>query len=354
MSIPPERQKHKKSFVWHILKIALAFALTGFILSKISFNDLGILWQRLSVTWLLAYILVLVAGLWTMARRYWMLVDQGIPFGQFFRLVVLQTVVGNVIATTAGAVSYIAVLHSQHKIQVRHGILSLLIARFGDMLILFLALLLSSMVLWPQIAGLHLLVIVLLASMVGIGILSLGIAIFHQPFLIFSTRFLHYAQMERIPLIEKFAKTLTNLTYQESRRFLALFRSLVVYSSLLFLLGFSSSYCSVELFAVPIGPWPILFMLSLTQLMAIVPIQVFGGLGVYDVTLMYLYGLFGIGESEIAPVIIGWRILFYFLNFLWLLYLPLNTLWQRTSVRKINRQQDDALEQPKDRRTSAE
>jgi len=78
----------------------------------------------------------------------------------------------------------------------------------------------------------------------------------------------------------------------------------------------------VRAFAMPIGTWPIVFVISLTQLLAIVPIQVFGGLGVYEFTSIYLYGLFGISQSEAAALVLGIRIILSVLSLALLLYLP--------------------------------
>jgi len=89
----------------------------------------------------------------------------------------------------------------------------------------------------------------------------------------------------------------------------------------------------MRLFAVSIGAWPVLFIISLIQLLSIIPIQVFGGLGVYEVTSLYLYGLFSISRPEIVPVIISSRIYLYLLNLLLLLYLPLDSRLGREEVK---------------------
>jgi uncharacterized membrane protein YbhN (UPF0104 family) len=74
------------------------------------------------------------------------------------------------------------------------------------------------------------------------------------------------------------------------------------------------AYSSLQIFGVRIDIWPVIFVVSLTQIMTLVPIQVFGGLGLYDFTYLYLYGLFGIDRSEFAPVIVALRLCFYLTN----------------------------------------
>jgi uncharacterized membrane protein YbhN (UPF0104 family) len=63
--------------------------------------------------------------------------------------------------------------------------------------------------------------------------------------------------------------------------------------------------------------------------MGIIPIQAFGGLGVCDVMSMYLYGLFGINQPEIAAILIGSRIIFYVVYGVMLLYIPIESWLNR-------------------------
>ena len=67
----------------------------------------------------------------------------------------------------------------------------------------------------------------------------------------------------------------------------------------------------------------------------VVPVQVFGGLGVTDITTMYLLGLFGINQPQLAATIIGLRIIFYAANLLLLLYLPLDVLLDHAKGRNL-------------------
>ena len=75
-------------------------------------------------------------------------------------------------------------------------------------------------------------------------------------------------------------------------------------------------YC--ELF-----PWDA----PMEKILSIVPIQVFGGLGVSEAASLVLFGLFGFVESELAAVLIGMRILFTLTNLAALLYLPAYALF---------------------------
>ena len=66
-----------------------------------------------------------------------------------------------------------------------------------------------------------------------------------------------------------------------------------------------------------------IWMMALTQLIGFIPILVFGGLGVNDITAMYLYSLLGVRQELVAPIVIAARIYLYLLNISLLPYLAL-------------------------------
>jgi hypothetical protein len=132
--------------------------------------------HRLSVAWLAGCIITFYGMVWITARRYWLLTGEKVPFRRLLNLVILQTVLGNLVSTSVGALSYVAILRSKHQLHVSRGITSLLLAKVSDLLMLLLALALSSTVLWPQITTLHWPILLLLNSMVGLlAIISLTV-----------------------------------------------------------------------------------------------------------------------------------------------------------------------------------
>src|SRR5690349_14119388 len=103
MSISEAHQQYKmttRSLKWTILKITLAIVLIGFIVTRTTFSDLYTLWNRISVPWMLCSILAFFAIICSMARRYWLLIDRKITFRQTITLVIIQTVIGNLFATS--------------------------------------------------------------------------------------------------------------------------------------------------------------------------------------------------------------------------------------------------------------
>ena len=88
-------------------------------------------------------------------------------------------------------------------------------------------------------------------------------------------------------------------------------------------------YTNIRLFVIPITVWSIIFISALIQLLSIIPISVFGGLGVAEISIMYLFGFFGIPQEESAALVLGLRILSYLFNGLSLVYIPIFSYFDR-------------------------
>jgi uncharacterized protein (TIRG00374 family) len=311
--------------LWGVLKIGLAVVLAGFVFRQTSVGELAALWQRISLSWLLVAILSFWVVIWFNARRYWLLLDGKATFRQILSLVVLQTSLGNLIATSAGAVSYVGVLRSKYEVQLSRGISSLLLARFGDMIALILALALSSAFVWFQVSSLQLLVALLLLAMLGLSVVFVLVLVLRQRIVGLIERLIELLRLNRVGFVERVVKGLSVLAEQDTDYLRRLTGPLLVYSLLSLTFTFAFAYATVRLFAIPLGLWQLVFMFALMQFMTLIPIQVFGGLGVSDVTSLYLYGLFGISQAAVTPAVIGSRILFYLMNLLLLLYFPLES-----------------------------
>ena len=314
--------RSRRRTIWTIAKIALALALMAFVLSRTSIDDVLSVARRASVGWLVLAAVAFCGSAWFLTLRYWILIGRQIALSQLFSVVVLQNAISNFAATGLGAASYVAVLRGEHQVTVRRGIASLLLARVGDLIALFPALAASAYFAWAQIDPLHPVVIVLLAAMIVGLIMLLLIVSFRRPFAVIvhslQARFGDTSSnlvLRILGLASELANTDPGSLYRK-------LGSLVAYSCLVMACSGFWVYCVVRAFAMPIGTWPIVFVISLTQLLAIVPIQVFGGLGVYEFTSIYLYGLFGIGQSEAAALVLGIRIILSVLSLALLLYLP--------------------------------
>ena len=71
----------------------------------------------------------------------------------------------------------------------------------------------------------------------------------------------------------------------------------------------------------------VVFPNAFVQLISWVPIRVFGGLGISETSLVYLFGVFGLPAGQMAAMGIGLRLILYGFTLLVLSYLPLSALF---------------------------
>lgn len=319
---PTDGGRARKVSVWGLLKILMAVALAGFVISNIQPSDLGKLIGRISVPWLIVGVAALVCTTWCLTVRYWILLERQVPLPQMLGIVILQNGLTSFVASAAGLASYLVTLRGEYGISVRRGVMSLLIARWGDVLAIDAALAISSWVLWPQIAPLRAMVTVLLVGITG-GLLVLCIPIIlPQPTSVAIHKLVRATRLNRVDFMDRTAQRLIMELDADAGKMRRSLLPLTGYSCLIFVLMTCWVYAVVRAFALPIDIWSIAFVGALTQLMTVIPIQVFGGLGVFDVTSMYLYGLFDIAQPESALFIVSLRAILYLVNGLLLLYLP--------------------------------
>jgi uncharacterized membrane protein YbhN (UPF0104 family) len=119
---------------------------------------------------------------------------------------------------------------------------------------------------------------------------------------------------------------------RQDRDALLLTMKWVISGSLLYLVvSMAWLYAGLRVFDVRLGVWEVAYSSALYYLVTYVPIQIFGGLGVTDTTMMYVYGLFGPSQAQMAAVMIGLRLLVYLMNLSLLVYLPLYAALYRPS-----------------------
>lgn len=311
--------------LWNLLKAAIAIGLAAYVFTRVNIEDLIRAWQQISPAWLLAEILIFGLMVWAMARRYWVLIAKQTTFRQLLGLVVVQTAIGNLVATSAGAASYVLLLRGRHQVNLTQGIGSIILARIYDLVVLIVALALSGWMVWEKVVGLRWLIASLLAIMLCVTLLLPVAYVIRRPLVGASRGLAERSKLDRFAFVTRFIRSLESFAEQDMAEARASAVEVGLFSVLILGLNIALAYCSVQLFAIPIGIWPIIFMLALTQIVGLIPIQVSGGLGVFDVTLLYLYGLFGFAQAQIAPAIIGWRVISYAINLLLLSYLPIES-----------------------------
>jgi Lysylphosphatidylglycerol synthase TM region len=191
-------------------------------------------------------------------------------------------------------------------------------------MVFFLAL--SSFRVWARVQFLQETVILLLFA-VGGGLLIFWAAVFmRQRFVLQFKNVMHWLGLDRLGIVQRLLDMLEALVAQEQNTIVSALLRGTVLSLLYMTLTMAYSYARFQIFHVPADFWVIIFITSIMQFISIIPIQIFGGLGVSELTLVYLFSLFGVTQVDIAAIVVALRVLFYLFNLAVMVYLPVDAL----------------------------
>jgi uncharacterized protein (TIRG00374 family) len=316
-----------KHAIWQVVKFFLAFGLIAIVISEINVESVAVLWKRISVSWFLLSVFAFYASIWFMARRYWVLIGTQIEFHDIFHSVLYQNIMGNLVTTAAGAAWYVGTLRNQHKIPITRSVFSLVAARFGDLVTWLVSLSVATLLVWRHIPMLRFMVTLLISLLTGGALVGVMMMVFRGRLVAFARTILSKFQFQRKASVRRFLETLTVFLNQEAHEYVRSISAFTTYSVLTVGSMLLFAYSSLQIFGVRIEIWPVVFVVAITQIISFLPVQVLGGLGLYDLTYLYLYGLFGVDRSEFAAVIVGLRICFYLAN---LALLPLLVITTRS------------------------
>jgi len=328
--------KKQNYLLWDILKVLLAIILLYFVVSKTNYSQLLVIKNEISWLWLGILTVLFVMMTFLKALQYHALIEKKGAYWSVFRITVWQNAISNFIATSAGIASYMTMLKAEEDVKVTRSGITFLITKFGDLFAIFLTLLVSSLVVWDWITPLHLTTIFILAGIL-IGFLIAFITIlWREKFVSYLSKTVGWLKLEKIPIVKKTLDALDILAREERSSIFRLLYKGVVLSLVYMTVTMMFAYTSLKVFNVSASVWAILYVGSLTQIVSFIPIQVFGGLGVAELANVYLYGLFGVDEEVISAVMIGLRAIFYLLNGVVFLYIPISLFLGRYYEKRAN------------------
>ena len=327
-SIKNQMSELSKKSLWNTIKFLLAIGLVIFVVKKTDFAQIALLSQRLSWTWLAFRTIFFVLLVLLKSFQYYSLIG-GIRYKNVLNVVVWQNAISNFISNSAGIASYMTMLKAEQNVKLTRSGFTFIIVKFGDLLIIALYLIISAITVWEEIEPLHSLTILLV-----LGILS-GLSIFlitillRERFVNFIERVLIKLKLDRFSLIIKGVKLLQSLAQENQQVIFSLLKTAIWTSAIYMSATMAYAYTIVGMFNLPVSIWASIYITTLLQLISFVPIQVLGGLGVSDLTTVYLFGAFGINQAEMSAISLGIRALFYLMNAMILLYIPINALIQK-------------------------
>lgn len=326
--VPP-----RPSLIWTALKVLLALVLAVFIVSRTDLAALLGLQDRILPGWLtLVFVLFFVLTL-LKAFQYYFLLGRKVIYPQVLRVVVVQNAISNFIATSAGIASYLSLFRVEHEVKLSRSTAAFLLAKMGDLISIWLLLIVSSISVWDEIGPIRLAVGVLIFGMGALLLVLLLLVVLRERFVGLLRRIATALRLERIKLIRAGLELLQDMAGQKQDFVTRTILVAVIFSLVYMGLTMAWTYASLRTFSLPVGLMPAVFANTFLQLVSYLPIQVFGGLGLTEVSTFYFFSFFHLPQAQLAAVLIGTRLLFYVENLVVLLYLPLYPLFSSRTGR---------------------
>jgi uncharacterized protein (TIRG00374 family) len=312
---------------WNIAKIGLAIVLAGFVLSKADTHEFIELVKQISPFWLGVHILLFITLTLLKAWQYHSLIGSEIPYSKVLSIIITQNVLSNFLATTAGVASYIALFRAEHGVKIRNTVAIFILIKIGDLCALWAGLIISSVLVWQKISAVHNLISILVLG-IGLALLFLLLLVFFRQAVInrldlWMSRF----KLANMAIIQKALSSLQVLSDTDPAQIKRVFLKALFPSTIYFCISILWIFSSYQAFNFQQDFQSIVFVSTLIQIVSYLPVQVFGGLGVTETSSLYFWSLFEIHQSRLASMLVGNRLLFYLLNLLPLIYLPLHGLF---------------------------
>ena len=326
MTSTPNR-KNGISSLWNFLKIALAFGLVIYVLSK---SDLPTLWstlQNASVFWLVISGVLYFALTLLKALQYAVLMPGRLTYPQVLNVTIWQNAISNFFLAGAGIAAYITMTRLEHEVKVSRSVTIFLLTKVGDLIAIWVTLLVASKLVWSDIGLLRAPVIFLILG-IGSVILLFFLTIFlRQRFVSVLYRVLEWLKLSRIKSIQSGMSYLQTLAGMEQNKVLTTFGLLILYSFLYLAVTIGCTYTNLATFHLRPDIFAVMFVGVLIQLVSYFPVSVFGGLGITETSALYFWSFFDIPQELLAPALIGIRVVFYLFNLIPLIYLPAYSAW---------------------------
>lgn len=306
------------------LKISVALLLIGFVLSRTSLREVIALGDIISWSWLIVSFLLYCWMTALKGWQYWVLLGRReTTYMQTLKIVVIQNALTNFVANAAGFLSYLTLLRVEHSVNLGRSGVAFLITKMGDLLSIGFFLWVSSYWVWDRIEKLRILVTLLLVGTAALFMVFGMSVLLRRGFTLRVKNLCQRLRLNEIGFIQRGLDFLNSLASQDHAVVLKMLVRGALLSMLYMTVSMLYSFCRVQIFHIPIDFWAVVFIASLMQFVSAIPFQVFGGLGVTELSSLYLYNLFGIVGVDVPAVLVGLRILFYLFNAVILLYIPI-------------------------------
>ena len=320
---PDSSDKTKVFPIWNTLKLILAIGLSVFVLSRTNLSDLVETLRGASVFWLVASTLLFISVTLLKTLQYYILLKGELSYSQVLNLIIWQNTISNYFLTSAGIVTYITMTRLEHEIKVSRSVTIFLLTKAGDLTAIWIMLLVSTGLLWSRLGVLQALAVFLILA-IGLAVLAFSLTILlRRRFVVFLEMVLDRMGISKFEFVSQGLKHLQRLAAMEQIKILRIFGMMLLCSFAYLGATLAWSYANLAVFNLFLEPVPFVFVFALIQLVSYVPISVFGGLGITESSSLYFWSFFNLPVDVLAPVMVGIRVVFYMVNLIPLIYLPL-------------------------------
>ena len=322
MNDPAPMKTTLRKKIWNWLKILLALLLIGYVISHTDLQALQLVWETLSQTWLLASIGCFVLMVIVKAYQYRALINPRLSFWNVLNIIILQNAISNFISNAAGVVSYMSMFRAEHGVKLSRSAVAFIIVKVGDLSAILFLMVSSLFFVWSTVSSIHTLLLILSIGILIVLVVFFATVFYRHWFVEIVRRFLAWVRLDRFSVVRRWFALLESLGGQDPAVINGMLLRGLLYSGIYFSLTIAWAFTLIKAFHIPINFPGMVFVSSTQQIVSFLPIQVFGGLGVTEVSFLYLYGLFGIPLPELSAALLGIRVYNTILNGLTLLYIP--------------------------------
>lgn len=321
------------NLIWNALKILVAVVLVWYVFSQTNLNEFLSLRERIVIPYLIATILLYSILTILKAFKYQILLQQNTQYLRVLNVVVLQNAISNFFANSVGIASYMAMLKVEENVKIGKSGLVFLIIKIGDLFAVWLVMLVFGVLYWDQISVVRQ-AFVLAEVLIGIGLaFFFGVLFFRSFFVNSFSKWMERLGLTRFSLIRQVIQAIQAFAEMEHKAMMRIVSIAFGLSLFYYFFTLGWQVVSMYTFGLHVQVWVIIFVSGILQLFSMLPINIFGGIGITEATAFYLYPLFGANQDELSLILLGWRILYYLTNLIVLIYLPIYTVFIERRMR---------------------
>lgn len=321
------------NLIWNALKILVAVVLVWYVFSQTDLNEFLSLREKIVLPYLVATILLYSILTILKAFKYQILLQQNTQYLRVLNVVVLQNAISNFFANSVGIASYMAMLKVEENVKIGKSGLVFLIIKIGDLFAVWLVMLVFGVLYWDQISVVRQ-AFVLAEVLIGIGLaFFFGVLFFRSFFVNSFSKWMERLGLTRFSLIRQVIQAIQAFAEMEHKAMMRIVSIAFGLSLFYYFFTLGWQVVSMYTFGLHVQVWVIIFVSGILQLFSMLPINIFGGIGITEATAFYLYPLFGANQDELSLILLGWRILYYLTNLIVLIYLPIYTVFIERRMR---------------------